>query len=71
MFGKSDLKQSLQPEADSTPCPVIGCTTWVPRQKKRFVCTPEFLCKQHGIYISRTTFEYADEGPEFALDESG
>jgi hypothetical protein len=39
----------------------MGCSTWVARQKKRFLCTPEFLCKAHGIYISRTTFEYADE----------
>ena len=61
MFGSSDLKERLQLNDDTTPCPVKGCPTWVARQKKRFVCTSEFLCPHHAIYISRTTFQYADE----------
>jgi hypothetical protein len=61
MFGKSTLKAVINYREDQTPCPVKDCDQWVSRQRKRFLRESEFRCNDHQIYISRSTFEYADK----------
>lgn len=60
MFGWQELKEHLEVTQDTVECPVKGCATKVPRQREVFKRTPEFMCPQHRIYISPSTFEYED-----------
>lgn len=39
-------------------CPVRGCPTCVPVQRRTFRRSPEFFCQTHRVYIGRSTFEY-------------
>jgi hypothetical protein len=66
MLGMADLKQTIEITETTVECPVKGCNKRVARQRKRFVRRPSFRCCGHGctdhdIYISPSTFEYADE----------
>ncbi len=75
MFGLQELKKKVEVEGDTIVCPVIGCEArvkkmvkGVPRSldaylekrrndRERFA---QYLCKEHKIYITRTTFIYGD-----------
>lgn len=39
-------------------CPVRGCSTSVPVQRRTFRRSLEFFCQTHSVYIGRSTFEY-------------
>ena len=62
MYGISNLKPSLKITDSEVSCPVIDCKHTVKRQRRSFACKPEFLCENHHIYISPSTFEY--DSPE-------
>lgn len=59
MYLIQDLKPSLAVN-DTVPCPVKDCSRTVRKQTLSFKTESDFLCETHGIYISPTTFEYAD-----------
>jgi len=40
-------------------CPVRDCATRVPVQSRRFQATDRYKCAVHGLFISKSTFEYA------------
>lgn len=62
MFGVSDLKSTLDVTATTVACPVAGCEHTVRRQRKKDLFRSErFYCQDHHIYISPSTFEYAEE----------
>jgi len=61
MFGWNSLKKHISVTATSVDCPVLGCDEAVDRQRKKFVWQDRFVCPKHGICISPSTFEYADE----------
>lgn len=54
-----DLKPTLAVN-DTVSCPVKDCSHTVKKQITTFRTEPDFLCKTHRIFISPTTFEYAD-----------
>lgn len=58
MFDATSLKRDITITQSTVECPVIGCKSRVPRQRKRFQTLEEFKCPVHGIYISQSTFEY-------------
>ncbi len=60
MYFIQDLKPSLAVNDDTVSCPVKDCTRTVKKQSVSFKTEPDFLCETHGIYISPSTFEYAD-----------
>ncbi len=61
MLGIADLKERIEFSDTSVACPVKNCLRKVARQKKRFLREDRFKCPDHNIYISHSTFEYADE----------
>jgi len=61
MFGLQDLKPKIAITSTTVECPVIGCSQTVERQRKYFRREERFQCPDHKIYISPSTFEYADE----------
>lgn len=60
MFGMKELKEWIFVTPDEVVCPVRDCETRVPRQRMTFKRDNKFMCPQHNIYISPTTFEYED-----------
>lgn len=67
MYGLGELKPSITVTDVAVECPVRGCRSHVQRQRGRFVTKPEFLCEEHGIYLSPSTHEYADVRRNFPL----
>ena len=61
MLGWEQLKTQIRVTASSVECPVRDCAQVVKRQRQRFQRNDEFLCPQHGIFISPSTFEYQSE----------
>lgn len=61
MFGIEDLKERIEITDETVECPVRGCAKVVDRQRKRFKTSNEFMCQEHGIHISPSTFEYSSE----------
>lgn len=61
MLGRRNLKPAIEITATSVECPVLGCSERVERQRRTFRREARSRCPRHGIYISPTTFEYADE----------
>ena len=63
MFGLQDLKPKITRTKTTVECPVKGCHQIVARQTKQDLSLQEnkFQCHDHKIYISPSTFEYADE----------
>ena len=75
MFGLKELKEKIKIEGDTIACPVIGCETRIKKMikgvpksldaylekgksnREKFV---QYLCKEHKIYITPTTFIYKD-----------
>ena len=75
MFGLKELKEKIKIEGDTIACPVIGCEPrvkktikGVPRSLDAYLKKGEnkrenfeqYLCKEHKIYITPTTFIYKD-----------
>ena len=62
MYDVPQLKETITITDGTVECPVRGCTTSVERARgKEPLRQPKFLCEPHGIYVSSSTFEYADE----------
>ena len=61
MLGIANLKERIESTDTSVVCPVKNCLREVARQKRRFLREDRFKCPDHNIYISRSTFEYANE----------
>jgi len=61
MFGLGNLKPRLNVTDHHVECPVNGCRVRVPRQCRVFKPDPRFLCSDHRIYISPSTFEYENK----------
>jgi len=58
MFAANDLKTTINVSETHVECPVKACKKIVPRQRGTFQRSEKFLCPEHGIYISPSTFEY-------------
>lgn len=61
MFGLQDLRPKIRITQTTVECPVNDCKRSVKRQRKSFKREERFLCPDHKIYISPSTFEYANE----------
>ncbi|MBH0161838.1 hypothetical protein [Fictibacillus sp. 26RED30] len=60
MYNRTTLKEKVSQTAEWIECPVLNCKHQVPRQKKTFKTTDDYLCPTHNIFLSPTTFEYTD-----------
>jgi hypothetical protein len=74
MFGLKELKRKIEVEGDTIVCPVIGCEKRVKKMTKGVLKSldaylekgekgegfEQYLCKEHKIYITPTTFIYED-----------
>jgi hypothetical protein len=69
MFGLKNLKPEITVTKDSVKCPVRDCAKIVARQRKSFKTSDEFMCPDHRIYISPSTFEYKDMFDNLLWDE--
>lgn len=58
MFGVDDLRAHQALDGETVQCPVLGCPTRVPVQRRVFRRAQEFFCPAHRLYIGRSTFEY-------------
>lgn len=71
MFGLNNLKPILNVTEATVSCPVMGCEKEVRRQRKKDnLQTASFLCHDHGIYISPSTFEYVVESENLLWAEA-
>ena len=61
MYNSVNLKSRLFITDTTIECPVINCTQMVKRQRGSFRCDKDFKCPAHNIYISPSSFAYADE----------
>lgn len=62
MFGTAQLKPNITITETSVECPVSGCGVTVERARQGQPLSQEqFLCQQHRIYVSPSTFEYENE----------
>lgn len=61
MLNIQNLKPKIKITTDSVECPVVGCCCSVERQRRFFRREENFLCPDHKIYISPSTFEYVNE----------
>jgi len=59
MFGIEELKVRIEITKKNVECPVRGCTETVARQRGHFRRLQRFKCREHNIFISPSTFEYA------------
>ncbi len=58
MYGRSNLKPEILWTNGEVECPVNDCHVLVKRQTEVFRRDPAFLCQDHQIYVSPTTFAY-------------
>jgi hypothetical protein len=61
VYGWQDLKKQLRVTEATVACPVLGCEREVERQRRRFLSDERFICPEHGVYISPTTWKYPSE----------
>ncbi len=61
MHGLDDLKQQLRVTDATVECPVLGCGQTVTRQRNHFTWAEPFVCPEHSICISPSTWEYESE----------
>lgn len=61
MYGLRDLKPRIAITKNTVECPVNGCSQIVERQRGLFLREEKFLCPNHKIYISPSTFEHTDK----------
>ncbi|MGD0072467.1 MAG: hypothetical protein ABSB71_13020 [Candidatus Bathyarchaeia archaeon] len=69
MFGANELKSAIKVTENFVECPVRNCKTIVPRQRRRFQRSDKFLCPEHAIYISPSTFEYKKQTENLLWNE--
>lgn len=70
MFDARTLKPFLRTTPATVECPVLNCAHIVTRQRKSFRRDLTFRCPDHDIYISPSTFEYADPAANLlAMDD--
>ncbi len=75
MFGLEELKKKIEIEEDTIICPIIRCENQVKKMTKEVLKSldaylekgesnrekfDQYLCKEHKIYITPTTFIYED-----------
>jgi hypothetical protein len=60
LLGWNDLKQHITITDTTVECPVRGCGRLVQRQHKTFRTETRYRCPDHAIFISPSTFEYAE-----------
>ena len=85
MFGREDLKSAVEVKKNSRACPVLGCETVVPRMKDKKLGSLDghlakglmgeadldhYLCKEHGIYITPSTFIYQNAWDNLLWDDA-
>lgn len=61
MHGLDDLKPQLRVTDATVECPVLGCEQTVARQRNHFTWAEPFVCPEHSICISPSTWEYESE----------
>lgn len=62
MYNLKDLKDVIEVKEDKIVCPVLNCKNEVKRIRKGGnLKHSDFLCLDHNIYISPSTFEYTNE----------
>lgn len=61
MLGIQNLKQKITITQSTVECPVKDCNQKVERQRQSFRREKRFMCPDHKIYISPSTFEYESE----------
>ena len=61
MHGLDDLKPQLRVTDATVECPVLGCEQTVARQRNHFTWAESFVCPEHSICISPSTWEYESE----------
>lgn len=75
MFGFDELKKKIEIQQDTIVCPIVGCGNRVKKMTKGILKSLDaylekgegkredfdpYLCKEHKIYITPTTFIYED-----------
>lgn len=60
MFSAGNLKDKINVTPSKVECPVKGCHNYVERQFRGFREEPQFMCPDHRIFISPSTFQYKD-----------
>jgi hypothetical protein len=71
VYGVPDLKPKLDIDESAVQCPVRGCPRRVARQRHRFAWEDRFVCQEHGICISPTTWKYPSEADNLLWTSSG
>lgn len=62
MYNINDLKEKIQVKENSIICPILNCEKEVRRIRKgEKLKQKDFLCPDHNIFISPSTFEYKNE----------
>jgi hypothetical protein len=61
VYGWRELKKELGVTETTVECPVLECGHKVERQRNRFVVDDKFICPEHDICISPTTWKYASK----------
>ena len=61
MYGYAELEPLIEVAENTVTCPVKDCTHTVARQRGSFKSDPKYLCPDHDIIISPSTFEYVEE----------
>ena len=85
MFGREDLKSAVEVKKNPRACPVVGCETVVPRMKDKKLGSldgrlakglmaeedlDQYLCEEHGIYITPSTFLYQNAWDNLLWDDA-
>jgi len=60
LYGKQNLKDTIAINDRTVECPVKNCRCVVERQRHNFRREDRFMCPDHHIYISPSTFEYSN-----------
>ena len=58
LYGFDDLRKTKTVTDSEVQCPINGCDNYVKRQRGHFKKLDSFLCIEHGIYISPSTYHY-------------
>jgi hypothetical protein len=61
MLGYDDLLPQRDIESALVQCPVLGCATRVPVQRRNFRRSSLYWCPVHRLFIGRSTFEYESD----------
>ncbi len=59
-YGTAELRPVRCVSDATVRCHVAGCSVDVPRQRRHFRLSEEYLCPVHDIYLSPSTFQYRD-----------